>query len=82
MLTRQTVYRWIARYDGTAESLSDRSKRPHRHPAQHTPEEVEKVLKVQHKRALEVERVMVPQQNQRISNPQIFVAPDQEISTY
>lgn len=46
-LTRQTVYRWIARYDGTAESLSDRSKRPHRHPAQHTPEEVGKVLKVQ-----------------------------------
>jgi transposase len=46
-VTRQSVHRWIARYDGTLQSLMDRSKRPHRHPAQHTPEEVEKVLKVQ-----------------------------------
>ena len=46
-ISRQTVHRWISRYDGTLESLMDRSHRPRRHPTQHTPEEVAKVLKVQ-----------------------------------
>ena len=36
---RQNVYRWLKRYDGTIESLADRSHRPHSHPNQHTPEE-------------------------------------------
>jgi transposase len=46
-VTRQSVHRWIARYDGTLESLMDRSKRPHYHPAQHRPEEIRRVLSVQ-----------------------------------
>lgn len=37
---RQYVYRWCKRYDGTIQSLADRSHRPHRHPNQHTEEEL------------------------------------------
>ena len=37
---RQYIYRWLNRYDGTIESLSDRSRRPHSHPNQHTAEEI------------------------------------------
>ena len=37
---RQYVYRWMKRYDGTLESLADRSHRPHSHPNQHTPAEL------------------------------------------
>lgn len=34
---RQYIYRGSCRYDGTIESLRDRSRRPHHHPNQHTP---------------------------------------------
>lgn len=37
---RQYVYRWRNRYDGTWESLRDRSRRPHHHPNEHTPQEI------------------------------------------
>ena len=37
---RQYIYRWKRRYDGSLESLRDRSRRPHHHPNQHTPEEI------------------------------------------
>ena len=37
---RQYVYRWIRRYDGTIESLKDRSHRPKSHPKQHREEEI------------------------------------------
>ena len=37
---RQYIYRWKRRYDGTLESLRDRSRRPHHHPNQHTPDEI------------------------------------------
>ena len=37
---RQYIYRWKHRYDGSVESLRDRSRRPHHHPNQHTPEEI------------------------------------------
>lgn len=39
-VNRQYVYRWKKRYDGTLESLADRSHRPHHHPNQHTEEEL------------------------------------------
>lgn len=38
---RQYIYRWLKRYDGTLQSLADRSHRPHSHPNQHTPEELD-----------------------------------------
>jgi transposase InsO family protein len=37
---RQFIYRWRNRYDGTLQSLADKSHRPHSHPNQHTPEEL------------------------------------------
>jgi len=37
---RQYIYRWKRRYDGSVESLRDRSRRPHHHPNQHTPKEI------------------------------------------
>jgi len=37
---RQYIYRWRRRYDGTIESLRERSRRPHCRPNQHTPEEI------------------------------------------
>ena len=33
---RKTIYRWRERYDGTAKSLINKSRRPHGHPNQHT----------------------------------------------
>lgn len=37
---RQYIYRWLRRYDGTLQSLSDRSHKPYSHPNQHTPGEL------------------------------------------
>ena len=37
---RRTIYRWIERYDGTLESLKDKSRKPHSHPNEHTEEEI------------------------------------------
>ena len=37
---RRTIYRWRKRYDGSLESLKDKSRRPHYHPNQHTKEEI------------------------------------------
>ena len=39
-VSRQYVYRWKNRYDGTLDSLSDKSHRPHSHPSQHTEKEI------------------------------------------
>ena len=39
-VNRQYVYRWRKRYDGTLQSLADRSRRPHHHPNQHTEAEL------------------------------------------
>lgn len=40
-VSRQFIYRWKNRYDGTLESLKDRSHCPHSHPNQHTSEEIQ-----------------------------------------
>jgi transposase len=40
-VSRKTVYKWVKRYDGTLESLKDRSHRPHSHPREHTEQEKE-----------------------------------------
>ena len=39
-VSRQYIYRWRNRYDGTLESLKDRSHRPKSHPKQHTEAEI------------------------------------------
>ena len=46
---RQYIYRWMKRYDGTLHSLENRSYRPHRHPNQHTPEEIKLILNMRHR---------------------------------
>lgn len=38
--SRQNIYRWRKKYDGTLQSLADKSHRPHHHPNQHTDEEL------------------------------------------
>jgi transposase-like protein len=38
--SRKSVYKWVGRYDGTIESLKDRSHRPHSSPRAHTEGEV------------------------------------------
>jgi len=45
-VSRQYYYKWKARYDGTLDSLLDRSRRPHRHPRQLTTAEHDLVLRV------------------------------------
>ena len=37
---RQYIYRWLNRYDGTLQSLADKSHRPHHHPNEHTADEL------------------------------------------
>ena len=37
---RQYIYRWMRRYDGSWDSLRNRSTRPHHHPNQHTQAEI------------------------------------------
>lgn len=41
--SRKTVYKWWKRWDGTAASLRDRSRRPHHSPRQHSEEEIRKI---------------------------------------
>lgn len=38
---RRTIYRWRERYDGSLNSLKDKSRKPHFHPNQHTAEEIQ-----------------------------------------
>ena len=40
---RRTIYRWRQRYDGSLESLKDKSRKPHYHPNQHTAEEIKMI---------------------------------------
>lgn len=42
-VSRKTVYKWLARYDGTLASLEDRSHRPKTSPRKHTDDELRKI---------------------------------------
>ena len=42
-VSRKTVYKWLKRYDGTLESLEDRSHRPKTSPRSHTEEELKHI---------------------------------------
>ena len=37
------IYRWKNRFDGSIESLRDRSRKPHHHLNQHTPDEIKHI---------------------------------------
>ena len=43
--SRQAIYEWKARYDGSWKSLIERSHRPHHHPKEHTAEEKEMIMR-------------------------------------
>ena len=40
----RTIYRWRKRYDGSLESLKDKSHRPKHHPNEHTKEEIQMII--------------------------------------
>ena len=44
-VSRKTVYKWLKRYDGTIDSLKDRSRRPHNSPKAHTKEEITMIIR-------------------------------------
>ena len=46
---RKTIYRWREKYDGTAKSLKNKSRRPYSHPNQHTAEEIKKIKDYKYK---------------------------------
>ena len=46
---RKTIYRWREKYDGTPESLKNKSRKPHSHPNQHTEEEIKKIKDYKYK---------------------------------
>ncbi len=43
--SRQAIYEWRAKYDGTWKSLVEKSHRPHHHPNEHTEAEKEMILR-------------------------------------
>lgn len=45
-VARKTYYKWLKRYDGTVESLMDRSRKPHSHPSQLSQQDHELIKKV------------------------------------
>lgn len=44
-VSRNAIYEWRAKYDGTWKSLMEKSHRPHHHPNEHTKEEKEMILR-------------------------------------
>ena len=48
-VSRTSIYRWRERYDGTWQSLKERSHRPKSHPKQHTVEEHELIIRHYHR---------------------------------
>jgi len=45
-ISRKTIYKWLKRYDGTLESLEDRSHRPHHSPNAHTEKEIKLIRRL------------------------------------
>lgn len=48
---RQYIYRWLKRYDGTPESLTDKSHRPNHHPNEHTADELKLIMDMRKRNA-------------------------------
>lgn len=45
-ISRKTLYKWLKRYDGTWQSLIEKSRRPHRSPRAHTAEEIRQIRRL------------------------------------
>ena len=50
-VNRQYIYRWKKRYDGTLQSLADKSHRPQHHPNQHTEAELKLIADMRKRNA-------------------------------
>ena len=50
-MNRQYIYRWKKRYDGTLQSLVDKSHRPQHHPNQHTEAELKLIADMRKRNA-------------------------------
>ncbi len=50
-VNRQYIYRWKKRYDGTLQSLADKSHRPQHHPNQHTEVELKLIADMRKRNA-------------------------------
>lgn len=48
-VSRNSIYRWKNRYDGTWQSLKDRSHRPKSHPKQHSQQEHDLIMRYYHR---------------------------------
>lgn len=48
-VSRKAIYEWRKKYDGTWQSLKDKSHRPKHHPKQHTNEEHDLIMRYYHK---------------------------------
>ena len=57
-VNRRTIYKWIKQYDGTIESLRDKSHKPKHHPNEHTAEEI-KLIKNYKRNNKETELVVL-----------------------
>jgi len=44
-VSRKTLYKWLARYDGALSSLKDKSHRPHTNPKAHTEAEIAMIIR-------------------------------------
>lgn len=74
-VSRQSIYRWRKRYDGTLESLSNRSRRPRFHPKQHTEHEIKLILNMRRRNPREglvVFWVKLRQRGYRRTVPALF----------
>ena len=45
-ISRKTLHKWLKRYDGTWQSLVERSRRPHHSPRAHTEEEIRQIRRL------------------------------------
>ena len=45
-ISRKTLYKWLNRWDGTWQSLKDKSRRPHHSPRKHTEEELKQIRRL------------------------------------
>ena len=45
-ISRKTLYKWLKRYDGTWQSLGERSRRPYSSPRAHTAEEIRHIRRL------------------------------------
>ena len=77
---RQYVYRWLRRYDGSLESLRNKSRRPKHHPKAHTAAEL-KLIQDMRRRNPEAGNVVLVSRNIELWHS-IFLSQSVSVSPY